>query len=80
MLEPARGRIAPVLVDLSYIQVEDVSAHPAIFTFAQTGPYPISKDLIITDKFLFTYEGMDFTDEMDHESRCLEIGNARRRI
>ncbi len=63
-LQPARGRSAPYLVELSYIHVEEVPAHPAIFTFARLGPNPISKELQITDKFLFTYQGMDFTDEM----------------
>ncbi len=64
VLQPARGKNAPYFVDLSFIQLEETSAHPAFFTFIRMGPYPISKELVITDKFLFTYEGMDFTDEM----------------
>ncbi len=65
-LLPANGRDLPILVDISYIQVEEAPAHPAIFAFLRVGPNPISKELAITDKRLFTYEGMDFTDEMGH--------------
>jgi hypothetical protein len=63
-LFPAKGQDLPILVDISYIKIEEVPAHPAIFAFLRVGPNPISKELAITDKHLFTYEGMEFTDEM----------------
>ena len=63
-LRHARADLSPVLVDLSYIKVEDVPAHPTLFTFARVGPHLISKELRLSDKKLFSYDGQDFTDPM----------------
>ncbi len=72
VLQPGRGRNASYLVDLSFIQVAEVAAHPALFTFARLGPNPITKDLQITDKLTFSYQGMDFTDELGRSLREIE--------